>query len=52
MTRPGVLTGAWVGLLLTAPLIVISALGNQLAGLPFIPFDLFPFIRDLTPALS
>ena len=49
MSRPGVLTGAWVGLLLTAPLIVISALGNQLVGLPFIPFDLFPFIRDLTP---
>ena len=49
MSRPGILTGAWVGLLLTVPLIVISALGNQLAGLPFIPFDLFPFIRDLTP---
>lgn len=49
MRRPGVLTGALVGLLLTAPLIVVSALGNQLAGLPFFPFDLFPFIRDLTP---
>ena len=49
MSRPGVLTGAWVGLLLTVPLIVVSALGNQLAGLPFIPYDLFPLIRDLTP---
>lgn len=49
MSRPSVLTGAWVGLLLTLPLIVISALGNQLAGLPFAPYDLFPLIRDLTP---
>lgn len=49
MSRPGILTGAWVGLLLTMPLTVVSALGNQLAGLPFIPYDLFPLIRDLTP---
>lgn len=49
MSRPGIWTGAWVGLLLTVPLIVVSALGNQLAGLPFVPFDVFPFIRDLTP---
>lgn len=49
MSRPGILTGAWVGLLLTLPLIIISALGNQLAGLPFVPYDLFPLIRDLTP---
>lgn len=51
MSKPGLWTGAWVGLLLTAPLVVVSALGNQLAGLPFIPYDLFPFVRDLTPGL-
>ncbi len=49
MRRPGIFVGALVGLLLTAPLIVVSALANQLAGLPFIPYDVFPFIRDLTP---
>lgn len=49
MSRPQVWFGALAGLLLTVPLIVVSALGNQLAGLPFVPFDLFPFIRDLTP---
>ena len=49
MQKPGFKLGALVGLLLTAPLVVISALANQLAGLPFVPFDLFPFIRDNTP---
>lgn len=49
MHRPGVRIGALVGLLVTAPLIVVAALGNQLAGLPFFPFDLFPVMRDLTP---
>jgi hypothetical protein len=49
MKKPGILTGALVGLLLTAPLIVISALANQIAGLAFAPFDVFPFIRDITP---
>ena len=49
MYKPGFKLGALVGLLLTAPLVVVSALANQLAGLPFVPFDLFPFIRDNTP---
>src|SRR5215207_527206 len=49
MYKPGFKVGALVGLILTAPLVVVSALANQLAGLPFIPFDLFPFIRDNTP---
>lgn len=49
MKRPGLWLGAWVGLLLTVPLVVISALGNQLVGLPFVAYDLFPFVRDLTP---
>lgn len=49
MTKPNFVTGGLVGLLLIAPLIVISALGNQIVGLPFAPFDLFPFVRDNTP---
>lgn len=49
MNRPGALLGALVGLLLTLPLIIVSGLANQLLGLPFIPYDLFPFIRDVTP---
>jgi hypothetical protein len=49
MKRPNVLYGALVGILLIVPLIVLFALANQLSGLPFPPFDLFPVIRDLTP---
>ena len=42
-------TGALVGGLLTAPLIAIIFLGQQLAGLPFLPADFFNPVRDLTP---
>ena len=33
--------GALLGALLTAPLIAVMYLAYQLAGLPFVPFDLF-----------
>lgn len=49
MRKPGVILGAIVSALVTVPSIVVSALANQLAGLPFMPFDLFPLVRDLTP---
>ncbi|MCC6616958.1 MAG: molybdopterin-dependent oxidoreductase [Anaerolineae bacterium] len=50
MTRkPQVLTGALVGGLLTAPLLALIALGQQAAGLPFLPSDFFNPVRDLTP---
>jgi hypothetical protein len=49
MNRPGLLTGALVGGLLITPMLVISALATQLAGLPFAPFDLFPAVRDILP---
>lgn len=49
MSKPGIILGAMVGGLITAPLIALSALANQLAGLPFMPFDLFPLVRDYTP---
>ncbi len=34
-------TGAWLGLLLTAPLLAILYFAHQLVGLPFVPFDAF-----------
>jgi DMSO/TMAO reductase YedYZ molybdopterin-dependent catalytic subunit len=49
VNKPGILTGALVGLLLTAVLIVFFVLGFQLFGLPFVPSDFFNFVRDLTP---
>ncbi len=50
MTRkPGLLLGAGVGLLLTAPLIAVQYLGSQVAGLPFTPFDLFDWLARVLP---
>lgn len=48
-TRPGIITGAIVGALLTAPLIALFFLGDRLAGLPFIPFDVFDYIGRILP---
>ncbi len=46
--KPNILTGAIVGLLMTAPLIAVFYLADVLAGLPFVPFDLFDwFGRNL-----
>jgi DMSO/TMAO reductase YedYZ molybdopterin-dependent catalytic subunit len=42
-------TGALAGALLTAPLIGVMYLANQLAGLPFIPFDLFDWLTRALP---
>lgn len=47
--EPGLLTGALVGGLLTAPLIAIFYLADKLAGLPFIPFDIFDWVGRNTP---
>lgn len=41
--------GALVGALLTAPVIAVMYLADQLAGLPFAPFDLFNWIAGLLP---
>ncbi len=49
MKQPGLLTGALVGLIATAPLIVISTLAYQLAGLPFFVIDLFNFAVKILP---
>lgn len=47
--HPGVLTGALVGLLLTAPLLALFFLGAQLIGLPLVPLDFFDFLVPLIP---
>ena len=52
MKRLGLGTGALVGLLLTAALTGIMYLGDQLFGLPFVPFDLFNWVaRELPGSL-
>jgi DMSO/TMAO reductase YedYZ molybdopterin-dependent catalytic subunit len=43
------LVGALVGAVLTAPLLALLYAGNQLAGLPFVPFDLFNWMTPLLP---
>jgi DMSO/TMAO reductase YedYZ molybdopterin-dependent catalytic subunit len=42
-------TGALAGALLTAPLIGVMYLANQLPGLPFVPFDLFDWLTRVLP---
>ena len=49
MLRKTILPGLLVGLLLTAPLTALSYLGSALAGLPFLPFDLFNWMTPLIP---
>ena len=49
MKRLGVGAGALSGALLTAPLLGIMYLADQLAGLPFIPYDLFDWITRVLP---
>src|ERR1700687_3004388 len=47
--KRGILDGASVGALLTAPLVAVSYLAWKLAGLPFAPFDLFDWIARALP---
>lgn len=49
MKKSGLGTGALVGALLTAALIAVMSLANQLAGLPFVPFDLFDWLTRVLP---
>lgn len=46
---PGLLAGAIVGALLTAPLIALLYLADRALGLPFAPFDLFDWFGRLVP---
>ena len=49
MRKPGVLTGAVAGAMLTAALIGVLYLARQVAGLPFVPFDFFDWIARTLP---
>ena len=49
MKRSSLGIGALVGALATAPLIGLMYLADQLAGLPFIPYDLFDWITRVLP---
>jgi DMSO/TMAO reductase YedYZ molybdopterin-dependent catalytic subunit len=49
MKKPGAATGALVGALLTAPLIALLYLADQLAGLSFVPYDVFDWMGRVLP---
>ncbi len=47
--QPNILHGALTGLLLTIPLIGLFFVANQLAGTPYVPFDLFEWLARILP---
>ncbi|MDB6125111.1 MAG: oxidoreductase molybdopterin binding protein [Pedosphaera sp.] len=47
--KPGILAGLFVGLMLTLVLTVIFYLAWKLAGLPFVPFDIFDWMTRVLP---
>ena len=47
--RHSLSTGALVGALVTAPLLGLMYLANELAGLPFAPYDLFDWATRVLP---
>jgi DMSO/TMAO reductase YedYZ molybdopterin-dependent catalytic subunit len=47
--RPGILTGALVGLLFTVALMAIFYLVEHLLGTPFVPFDVFDWVARVLP---
>lgn len=49
LRRPGIFAGALVGAMLTAALIAVFYAGWQLAGLPFVPFDVFDWVARVLP---
>ncbi|MFC2026077.1 molybdopterin-dependent oxidoreductase [Chloroflexota bacterium] len=49
MQKTNIGLGIVVGALLTAPLVALMYLANQVAGLSFIPFDLFNWITKVLP---
>ena len=49
MSRLGIGTGALAGALLTAPLIAVLYLADELAGLPYLPFDFFDWMTRVLP---
>ena len=49
MKMSGIGTGALSGALLTAPLMGVMYLADELVGLPFIPYDLFDWMTRVLP---
>lgn len=49
MKRVSLTMGLILGLLTRIPVIVLTYLGYQLAGLPLMPFDLFDFLARVLP---
>ncbi len=49
MRKLGLATGALVGALLTAALMGVMYLGQQVAGLPFVPYELFNWVARELP---
>lgn len=49
MKKPGILTGALAGALLTGALIAILSLASRVAGVPFVPFDIFDWTARALP---
>ena len=47
--RPGLVTGALVAAMLTASLIAVFYLAWKVAGLPFVPFDVFDWMTRTLP---
>lgn len=47
--KPSIWLGALVGGLLTAPIMALMFLADQIASLPFIPFDMFDFVSRNLP---
>jgi DMSO/TMAO reductase YedYZ molybdopterin-dependent catalytic subunit len=49
MRHPFWIVGALLGALISLPLIALCFLGQQFAGLPFVPFDLFDWLARRMP---
>ena len=47
--RPGLITGALIAAMLTASLIAVFYLAWKVAGLPFVPFDVFDWMTRILP---
>jgi DMSO/TMAO reductase YedYZ molybdopterin-dependent catalytic subunit len=49
MERKHLSTGLLLGVLTSIPMVILMYLGNQLAGLPFVPFDIFDLTKQALP---
>src|SRR4051812_2802235 len=48
-TKPGILAGALVGAMLTIALVAVFYAAWKIAGLPFVPFDVFDWMTRVLP---